>query len=65
MGCECYVIGGPWIGADPDCAAHGDEAVARAKEQENVIESLRNEIAELRTRVSAVEDYIIEENAGG
>lgn len=33
--CQCFQIGGPFIGADPDCPAHGTEAQAeKARQQE-------------------------------
>jgi uncharacterized small protein (DUF1192 family) len=47
--CECYVIGGPFIGADPECPAHGDEATRRA-----------DRIDELEQRIAALEERILE-----
>ncbi len=62
MACDCYQIGGPWIGADPNCEAHGTEAVAERKRQEDReaekdarIEALEREVASLKERVAKLE----------
>lgn len=44
MSCECYQIGGRFIGADPDCYEHGDHA----REREEELDQLRTELAELK-----------------
>ena len=31
--CECYQIGGEFIGADPDCPIHGDNGVGEQIER--------------------------------
>ena len=44
MSCQCYQIGGPFISFDPNCPAHGLEAQAKEREQEQAeIEQLREQ----------------------
>lgn len=45
--CECYRIGGPFIAEDPDCPAHGREAVREREEIEDRIRDLESQVAEL------------------
>lgn len=47
MSCQCYQIGGAFIGADPDCPVHGNEAV-----------SSEEQINELRSALSAALEWI-------
>lgn len=41
FGCDCFRIGGPWIGANPQCPRHGDAAVAEQTAREARISQLR------------------------
>lgn len=47
--CDCYTIGGPWIGANPNCPRHGDAAVAERESRENKITELRNTVENARS----------------
>jgi len=38
--CECFRIGGPFIGADPNCPAHGTQATDRRERIEHLEEQL-------------------------
>ena len=42
MSCECYQIGGRFIAEDPNCPAHGIEAVRRNRSNETIISELRS-----------------------
>lgn len=37
---ECFVIGGPWIGADPEYPVHGTAAQAREAERPEKIRAV-------------------------
>lgn len=51
MVCQCYQIGGPFIGEDPDCPLHGHEAQARQAVSRATLDELRDEIAALRQAI--------------
>jgi len=55
MGCRCYEIGGPFIGADPDCPAHGAEAQAEQARREATATDQDARMAALEQRVAALE----------
>lgn len=62
--CECYVIGGPFIGADPDCPEHGtngylsqiEEHLGRIAHLERANERLEDENRRLRDRLAELEE---------
>jgi|688.fasta_scaffold200156_5 hypothetical protein len=41
--CDCYKIGGPFVGADPNCPTHGTQADERQKR----IDKLRDQLEKL------------------
>ncbi len=45
--CECYRIGGRFIAEDPDCPAHGTEAVREREASEDRISSLESRVLTL------------------
>ena len=59
MSCDCFRIGGPFIGADPDCAEHRPGGLLDQAEelqtQEQRITDLEAEVALLKSRLDALE----------
>ena len=53
--CECYEIGGPFIGADPDCPTHGIEAQLERERFQLHDEEREARIQALEERVRALE----------
>ena len=43
MSCDCHTIGGPFIGADPNCEAHGHAAAEEREAMELRISELEAE----------------------
>ena len=61
MSCQCFQIGGPFIGADPNCAHHGTEAMERENRTDNIEERLarlEKENEELKQKVGRLEARI-------
>lgn len=56
--CQCYTIGGPFIGADPDCAVHGDDAQSRDRALDSRLDELHEEIALLRMEIGTLRDLL-------
>ena len=54
MACDCYRIGGGFIGADPECPEHGYAAQAREREQD----ALESRVRSLEARLSRLETYL-------
>lgn len=53
--CQCFVIGGPFIGADPDCPKHGTDAMAEEARREEADAEKDARIARLEERVLTLE----------
>ena len=51
MSCDCHTIGGPFIGADPNCEAHGHAAAEEREAMELRISELEAEALQLRDRL--------------
>lgn len=50
--CECYQIDGPFIGADPNCPAHGDGGMHETiQKQAARIERLEAALREIKGRL--------------
>lgn len=52
--CQCFQIGGPFIAEDPHCPIHGRGGVRETEDD------LRQQIADLEERVSALEELLRE-----
>lgn len=55
MSCECFKIGGPFIGADPECPAHGIEAQAEQVAREKAAADVEARLTALEQRVAKLE----------
>ena len=57
MYCECYQIGGSFIGADPDCPAHGTDGYQeQLDDAQTKVDQLNKEVERLKDQLDAAYD---------
>lgn len=57
--CDCYLIGGPFIGADPNCPLHGTEATLKDKDFQELMDrvsTLEKELEKIQKIIGIKKD---------